>query len=259
MVLCTGVVCVWLAGCYLGSFVSLPIWGWVCDGDTSNRWHLTFYLSGMLAVAWSLLWLWVGKSSPAEDPLVTPEEKQYVGRASTRCRAVTGARRVTRSAPHTPVHWHLPTPSHVVWRLEPIAHPATPIRLAPPRPICGHPLPYPGHRHILSGFVTRNNSSCNGVALQPLMDLDWCSASTEYVYDMEEISGSSVPLLSPQAGRDGHLTVDEEALDSRGAPGREGDGGSPRVRRGCNVCMCVCACAEWMGPGCIGALESARG
>ena len=65
-------------GCYLGSFVSLPIWGAACNGSTVSRWHLTFYISGGLAVAWSALWAWIARSSPSQDPSLTQEEREYV-------------------------------------------------------------------------------------------------------------------------------------------------------------------------------------
>ncbi len=65
-------------GCYLGSFVSLPIGGAACNGSTVSRWHLTFYISGGLAVAWSALWAWIARSSPSRDPSLTQEEREYV-------------------------------------------------------------------------------------------------------------------------------------------------------------------------------------
>ena len=43
-----------------------------------SRWHLTFYISGGLAVAWSALWAWIARSSPSQDPSLTQEEREYV-------------------------------------------------------------------------------------------------------------------------------------------------------------------------------------
>lgn len=60
--------------------MSLPIWGALCDGATTPllgaSWHLTYYLSGGLAVLWSALWMCVARSSPMDDPAASAAEKR---------------------------------------------------------------------------------------------------------------------------------------------------------------------------------------
>ena len=88
-----------LAGCYLGSFVSLPIWGALCDGAVTSSlgvsWHLTYYLSGGLAVVWSVVWACVARSSPADDPSASPAEKRY---GDTRNRVVVAVSGIAAAA-----------------------------------------------------------------------------------------------------------------------------------------------------------------
>ena len=43
-----------LAGCYLGSFAALPIWGALCS---NGHWEWTFYVGGGSGVAWTALWM----------------------------------------------------------------------------------------------------------------------------------------------------------------------------------------------------------
>ncbi len=43
-----------LAGCYLGSFIALPVWGHL---GSSDRWPEMFYFSGFAGIAWCVAWL----------------------------------------------------------------------------------------------------------------------------------------------------------------------------------------------------------
>ena len=42
------------AGCYLGSFAALPVWGALC---AHGHWEDLFYISGGSGIAWTVLWM----------------------------------------------------------------------------------------------------------------------------------------------------------------------------------------------------------
>lgn len=46
--------------------------------SSSMGWPSVFYFSGSVAVLWSILWLFIGSSSPAENKLISAGEREYI-------------------------------------------------------------------------------------------------------------------------------------------------------------------------------------
>lgn len=46
--------------------------------SSSMGWPSVFYFSGLLAVVWAILWLFIGSSSPAENKLISAAERDYI-------------------------------------------------------------------------------------------------------------------------------------------------------------------------------------
>lgn len=44
----------------------------------SGGWPSIFYVTGLCAIVWALLWLYIGADSPAEHNSISEEEKNYI-------------------------------------------------------------------------------------------------------------------------------------------------------------------------------------
>lgn len=66
------------SGGYLGTVVTMPISGLLCDVDLLNGWPLVFYVTGAVGVIWYIPWLLCVFDSPAQHPRITSEERRYI-------------------------------------------------------------------------------------------------------------------------------------------------------------------------------------
>lgn len=77
----------------LGAAITLPICGYLI---ASLGWGSVFYLTGLIGIGWSILWLILIFDTPAEHPRITEEEKHFIensiahsGGQSNKVRAAT--------------------------------------------------------------------------------------------------------------------------------------------------------------------------
>uniref|UniRef100_A0A1L8DE91 Sialin n=2 Tax=Nyssomyia neivai TaxID=330878 RepID=A0A1L8DE91_9DIPT len=63
------------AGSYAGTVVAMPLSGVLAQ---YWGWESVFYVSGAIGCIWCLAWLLIVKASPAQDPYISEEEKQYI-------------------------------------------------------------------------------------------------------------------------------------------------------------------------------------
>lgn len=64
------------AGGPFGTVLSLPTTGWI--SDSSLGWPFAFYLYGALGLAWTVVWILLGKNSPADHKGIDLQEKKYI-------------------------------------------------------------------------------------------------------------------------------------------------------------------------------------
>ncbi|XP_031327214.1 putative inorganic phosphate cotransporter [Photinus pyralis] len=64
------------AGGPLGMVLSLALSGWMCGCWLG--WPLSFYAHGLVGLIWSILWIFVGRGSPAEHQGISREERIYI-------------------------------------------------------------------------------------------------------------------------------------------------------------------------------------
>lgn len=64
------------SGAQFGTVIMLSISGVLAA--SSMGWPSVFYFSGLLAVVWAILWLFIGSSSPAENKLISAAERDYI-------------------------------------------------------------------------------------------------------------------------------------------------------------------------------------
>lgn len=64
------------AGGPLGTVICMPVTGWI--SASAIGWPSAFYLYAILGMIWSLAWLWFGSNTPAENDLISDEEKRYI-------------------------------------------------------------------------------------------------------------------------------------------------------------------------------------
>ena len=70
------------SGAYVGTIVSMPLSGWLCDSkygpDWMAGWPSVFYLCGALGVFWFVLWICLVHSDPRTHPRMSAAELQYI-------------------------------------------------------------------------------------------------------------------------------------------------------------------------------------
>lgn len=62
-------------GASLGTVIALPLCGWVLD---AWGWEAVFYVSGALALLWTVAWWLLVYDSPDQHPRISQEEKEYL-------------------------------------------------------------------------------------------------------------------------------------------------------------------------------------
>lgn len=82
------------AGSDVGTVISLPISGLLCDSDFLGGWPSVFYIFGALGVVWTICWWIFVYDSPATHPWISEAEKTYIegsiGKALNRSRPPWG-------------------------------------------------------------------------------------------------------------------------------------------------------------------------
>lgn len=69
---------VWLAASSLGAAITMPVCGFLLS---TLGWESTFYVTGVVGLAWSLLWFMLIFDSPAQHPRITAEERRFIEQA----------------------------------------------------------------------------------------------------------------------------------------------------------------------------------
>ncbi|KAK5641692.1 hypothetical protein RI129_010239 [Pyrocoelia pectoralis] len=59
-----------------GTVISMPFTGWI--SETSLGWPYAFYIYGAVGLLWSLVWIVLGRNSPADHKDIHPQEKDYI-------------------------------------------------------------------------------------------------------------------------------------------------------------------------------------
>ncbi|CAL1542430.1 unnamed protein product [Lymnaea stagnalis] len=66
------------AGAQLGTVISLPISGILCDSDIAGGWPSAFYFFGVLGCLWFVAWMLLVHNTPAEHPRISITEREYI-------------------------------------------------------------------------------------------------------------------------------------------------------------------------------------
>lgn len=64
------------SGSQFGSLAMLPIAGILAG--SSGGWPVIFYVGGVVALIWVLLWILLGSNSPAEHQSMSETEKEFI-------------------------------------------------------------------------------------------------------------------------------------------------------------------------------------
>lgn len=64
------------SGSQFGSLAMLPIAGMLAS--SSGGWPVIFYVGGIVALIWVLLWLLFGYNSPAEHQSMSETEREFI-------------------------------------------------------------------------------------------------------------------------------------------------------------------------------------
>lgn len=62
----------------LGAAVTMPICGYLI---AAFGWESVFYVTGLISLAWSILWMVLIYDSPAEHPRISDEERRFIENA----------------------------------------------------------------------------------------------------------------------------------------------------------------------------------
>lgn len=63
-------------GPQFGTVVTMPISGFLSKSDIG--WPSVFYIFGVIAIAWSVLFYCLGADRPSEHPRISPKEVYYI-------------------------------------------------------------------------------------------------------------------------------------------------------------------------------------
>ncbi|XP_025414053.1 vesicular glutamate transporter 1-like [Sipha flava] len=63
------------SGAYTGTVIGYPLCGWLAE---NYGWPSTFYVPGLIAVIWCVVWLMCISESPVEDKHISKEELRYI-------------------------------------------------------------------------------------------------------------------------------------------------------------------------------------
>ncbi|KAH9508375.1 hypothetical protein Btru_050943 [Bulinus truncatus] len=66
------------AGAQLGTVISMPISGLLCDSDIAGGWPSAFYVFGSLGCVWFIAWTLLVHNTPAEHPRISESEREYI-------------------------------------------------------------------------------------------------------------------------------------------------------------------------------------
>ncbi|GFN92514.1 vesicular glutamate transporter 3 [Plakobranchus ocellatus] len=66
------------SGTDLGTVITMPISGLLCDSDILGGWPSVFYIMGAVSLLWSICWLAFVYDSPAQHPSISKEERAYI-------------------------------------------------------------------------------------------------------------------------------------------------------------------------------------
>ncbi|KAJ8946312.1 hypothetical protein NQ318_004201 [Aromia moschata] len=72
-------VAISMSGFTISNVVAMPIAGYICG--SWYGWPMSFYVFGLLGVAWIIPWVIFGHNSPAEHKSITTEERTYIQRS----------------------------------------------------------------------------------------------------------------------------------------------------------------------------------
>lgn len=59
----------------LGAAITMPVCGYLI---ATVGWESVFYVTGVVALVWSVVWFFVVFDSPAQHPRISQEERQYI-------------------------------------------------------------------------------------------------------------------------------------------------------------------------------------
>ena len=71
-------VAVTFAGTMVGTVITYPLGGFLCDSDFLDGWPAAFYLFGGIGLLWTLAWVFVAYESPLTHPWISVREREYL-------------------------------------------------------------------------------------------------------------------------------------------------------------------------------------
>lgn len=87
------------SGSQFGTVVMLSVSGYIAS--SSLGWPSTFYIPGCVGIVWSFVWLYLCSSTPAQHPMITPNERRFI-ESSGQARRPSDAGREEQPRPPTP-------------------------------------------------------------------------------------------------------------------------------------------------------------
>ncbi|XP_074656227.1 sialin-like isoform X5 [Tubulanus polymorphus] len=66
------------SGAHMGTVVSMPLSGLLCQYGFDGGWPSVFYIFGSVSCVWCLVWFILIHDTPASHPTITAEEKHYI-------------------------------------------------------------------------------------------------------------------------------------------------------------------------------------
>jgi ACS family sodium-dependent inorganic phosphate cotransporter-like MFS transporter 5 len=66
------------AGAAIGSVVTLPLTGYLCDETFLGGWPAIFYVLGFIGIVWFILWTIFVYDSPDCHPFISQHEYDYI-------------------------------------------------------------------------------------------------------------------------------------------------------------------------------------
>ncbi|XP_050392280.1 sialin isoform X1 [Patella vulgata] len=66
------------SGAQMGTVISLPISGYLCDSDLAGGWPSVFYIFGALGIVWVIAWLLLIHDTPGQHPRISKAERTHI-------------------------------------------------------------------------------------------------------------------------------------------------------------------------------------
>ncbi|XP_015911678.1 sialin-like isoform X2 [Parasteatoda tepidariorum] len=69
-------------GDHVGTILSMPLAGYLCENGFSGGWPSVYYILGILGCVWFIFWTCLAYSTPSDHPRISKRELEYIGRGN---------------------------------------------------------------------------------------------------------------------------------------------------------------------------------